>query len=316
MKIFVASFVLALFVQSSLGQKDIVDLLADLGITTLKTNLDTAGLTAALKSGTDQTLFAPTDQAFTDLPQDIKDRLADVAFLTSVLKYHAAAVKAMSTDLKNEMLVDSLETGKQIRINIYQSGSVITASGSQVTDPDKEGTNGVVHVVNKVLLPPEGTVVDVATSAGLSNLTELVVLANLATTLSGGNLTVFAPTNTAFGKIDKATLDGLKNDIPALTNVLKYHVLDGTVFSVGLANTQDVPTLYDGKTLKIVKSGDSVTVNGFAVTMPNIITTNGVVHVLDDVLIPEEEPSDAAWGLQSSLMVALVTVLMAFVFRQ
>merc|ERR1711976_345442 len=121
MKIILAVVSLALFVHSSHGQDDIIDSLAGLGITTLKTYLDSASLTDALKGLTDCTLFAPTDAAFAALPQSTKDRLAsDSAFATAVLTYHAVnGVRAMSSSLSNEQLVGTMNTGKSIRINIY-----------------------------------------------------------------------------------------------------------------------------------------------------------------------------------------------------
>jgi len=317
MKIFAATFLLALFVQSSFGQKDIVDMLADLSITTLKTYLDTAGLTDTLKNGNDLTLFAPTDAAFDALDQSVKDELAaNVTLLSNVLTYHVAGVKAMSSGLANEQLVASLYTGYSIRINIYSGGSVITASGSQVTNPDQEGTNGVIHVVDKVMMPPTGgNVVEFATANNFNNLTSLVVLANLATTLSGGNLTVFAPSNAAFGKVDQATLDELKNDISKLTKVLTYHVIDGVYFSKGLGSSQDVPTLNSGETVRITKSGSGeVKVNDFTVVSADNLVTNGVIHALDNVLIPDGVIG-AAWGLRPSLLVALVSGLLVLLFK-
>jgi len=313
MKSIISFFAAALLVQSCVAQEDIVDTLTTLGLTDLKNFLDTAELTDTLKNGDNFTLFAPTNEGFAALDQSLKDRLnSDKAFLTDVLLYHVLGIKAPASSLSNELLVDSLLTGKQVRINIY--GNIVTATGSQVTNADQMATNGIIHVVDSPLLAPTGTVVEFAVANGFNNLTDLVTAAGLVDALSTGNLTVFAPTNAAFGKLSKEVLDELAADKDKLTKVLTYHVIGSTRYNKGFGATQDLPTLNGGETLTITKDANGVKVNNFAVTLPEASATNGVVYQIGDVLVPDGVIG-AAWGVQPSLLVLLTSALLGLLYR-
>jgi uncharacterized surface protein with fasciclin (FAS1) repeats len=148
--------------------------------------------------------------------------------------------------------------------------------------------NGVVHVIDAVLLPPTVTVVDiVVNSASHNTLETAVIAAGLADDLSGaGPFTVFAPTDAAFAALPAGTVEALLTDPTGdLANILLYHVLGASVKSTDLSNGQTATTLL-GKDIKVTISASGVFINNAKVTVADIMADNGVVHVIDAVLLP------------------------------
>ncbi|XP_066292146.1 protein sll1483-like [Branchiostoma lanceolatum] len=288
MKFVVAVFCFAF--AASAHAKTVVDVLQDLGTEkTLIALVQQAGLVSALEGKGPFTVFAPSDAAFAALPKELVKTLeSNKTLLTQVLEFHVAPGKALSTDLKNNLLVPSL-SGPKIRINIYDASepTVITAEGAPVTNPDKTADNGVVHVISQVMYPlPMGTVVDIAVgNKDFSTLVTAVSKAGLVATLSGaGPFTVFAPTNEAFAKLPAGVLDGLLKNVTALTNVLTYHVLPGAFYEAGLRNGDMLKTV-QGMDVTIMMSNDGTMVND-ATIAAQVSGTNGVIQVIDTVLIP------------------------------
>lgn len=160
-------------------------------------------------------------------------------------------------------------------------------------------SNGVIHVINGVLMPPAGNLVQVAQAdTNFSYLVAAVVRAsqgstNVAQVLSGsGPFTLFAPTNSAFRAAGFATINDINNADPnTLAAILTYHVVSGRVFSCDLQNGQQVNTL-NGEALTINLSGSGATVKGKTnssasnIIKTNIVAKNGVIHVIDQVLLP------------------------------
>jgi len=319
MKAFFTVLALCAFAQSIHGQSNIIEVANTLGLTQLKTYLDLAQLTDVLAgtAGSPFTVFAPTNAAFDALPQDVKDALAadPTGLLADTLKYHViGGAKVMSTDLANDLVVESLYTGNNIRINIY--GSTVLATGCAVSNPDNNASNGVIHIVDKVMMPPQYNVVEYAQNNGFSNLTDLVVRAGLANALSGGNLTVFAPTNAAFAKVPSSLLQELLDDNAKLTKVLTYHVVATTAYSVSLSNGQKLSTLNsDGEQLTVNIDGSTVKINDATVVAADVTVKNGVIHAIDTVLVPDLGPTDAAWGARPSLLMALTLALLTYFYR-
>merc|ERR1711935_810741 len=156
---------------------------------------------------------------------------------------------------------------------------------------DVSASNGVVHIIDGVLSPPVLNIVELAAhSPDLSTLVTALKAGNLVTALSGaGPFTVFAPTNGAFAKLPKATLAYLlePKNIKELQDVLKYHVIAGTaVYVKDLKKGNQYLTTLEGKQLRITKAGSSVNVQNALVITADVIASNGVVHIIDKVLIP------------------------------
>jgi len=265
--------------------EDIPRLGLSLGLTQLTDLLNLANLTDILATPGPFTLFAPNNQAFTDLPADLQaELLANPAFLTQVLTYHVFPAPVLFADLTNELQLPSVE-GSPIRFNKYPNGEATAQCVPiDVTRVDNAATNGIIHVLDEVMLPPSGTVIDVvASDPALASLN--FAIAPIRDLLNGpGNFTLFAPTTAAFNAIDPAQLAVILTNIEVLTEVLSYHVVPSTLCSVGLENG-DAPTL-SGDDVRVSVSGAGIFVNTAQVVGADISVTNGVVHVIDQLLLP------------------------------
>jgi len=250
-----------------------------------------AGLADYLSTQNGITVFAPTDDAFKMLLSDLGvSSLNDIptADLKNILLYHVIGSKAISTDLKSGYFPTMSKSGENyISMYINVDGGVSINKNTKVTAADIMAKNGVIHVVDKVILPP--SVVNIALdNSNFTTLVQAVLKAGLVDALSAkGPFTVFAPTNDAFNALfAKLGVSGV-NDLSAaqLTPILLYHVVTGNVLSTGLSNGK-VGTLNVGKSLTVNLSG-GVKINDSEVVAADIQGTNGVVHVINKVLIPE-----------------------------
>jgi transforming growth factor-beta-induced protein len=274
--------------------KNIVETaMADEQFSTLVDALSKADLVGALEGEGPFTVFAPTNQAFQDLLNELgASGLDDVPVdqLESILLYHVVSGKVMSGDLSTGYVstLSAGPDGTNTSLLAEVDGGVTLNGSSTVTAADVEATNGVIHVIDEVLLPPN--VVDIAiNNSNFSILVDAVVKAELVETLSGdGPFTVFAPTNAAFEDLfTQLGVSGIseltKED---LVPILQYHVVSGNVRS-GDLSSGTVSTLNGDITVDV---GDDVTINDNAtVTLTDVQGTNGVVHVIDQVLVPSSE---------------------------
>lgn len=283
--------------------------------TYLEAALIQEGLVGALQNpSATLTVFAPDDQAFTNLATALGTNVAGLLALPNlndILLYHVLGTTVPSAAVTNGTIVQPLSPTNTLKITATGAGSVFI-NQAQVTTPDLLASNGVVHVLNKVLLPAE-TVADVAIDNGFSTLVTAVVTAELLPALTDplSNLTVFAPTNDAFQDIADelgvpvAALLGL----PELSDILLYHVLGTEVASASVTNGAVVQPLNNSNTLKMTVTGTGdVFVNQAEVTTVDITADNGVVHVIDAVVLPIETVADVAIDNGfSTLVTAVVT---------
>jgi len=265
--------------------------------TTLASAVIAAGLDGALSGPGPFTVFAPTDAAFEALPPTvISDLLSDPqGELTTILLYHVLDSQVLSNELVDGMMVTTLQ-GEEITVTI--NGSDVFINDAQVTFPDIQGTNGVVHVIDAVLLPPvmpTNTIMDIVTNSADHNTLEIALNASgLNETLGNpGDFTLFAPTDAAFDLLPAGTVETLLADpTGALANVLLYHALSGTVLSSMLSDGMMATTI-QGSDITVTINGSDVFINDAQVIFADIMATNGVVHVIDAVLIPEETQTPA-----------------------
>jgi transforming growth factor-beta-induced protein len=291
--------------------KNIVELAVSVpDLSTLVTAVTAGKLVDTLSSAGPFTVFAPTNEAFAKVPNATLAHLLDPANikeLDSVLTYHVLPEAVQSKDLKPFQSVKTVE-GSELYIivdakGVYVGADIHSKEGSgHVTAADNEATNGVVHIIDGVLLPltkavgsaaaPTKNIVALAQSVpDLSTLVTAVVAGKLVDTLSSaGPFTVFAPTNEAFAKVPNATLAHLLDpaNIKELDSVLTYHVVSGNIQSKDLKPFQDVKTV-EGSEIRVVVHNSKVYVNQAQVTAPDNEATNGVVHIIDGVLIPYKE---------------------------
>ena len=253
---------------------------------TLEAALNEASLTAVLDGTDEYTLFAPTDAAFANLPEGLVEALLTdpSGVLSDVLLYHVVEGTALSTDLSDGLAVETF-IGQDVTVTI--DGEMVMINNALVTTADIVADNGVVHVIDAVLVPTTTTVYDVVVnSPDHTTLETAINAAELDGTLSGaGTFTLFAPTDAAFSQVDPETLNTLLADPQGLlTDVLLYHVVGNIALSTNLSDGA-VPTLF-GESVVVSLDGSSVMINDAMVTVADIVTINGVVHVIDAVLVP------------------------------
>ncbi|MFN5293921.1 MAG: fasciclin domain-containing protein [Flavobacteriales bacterium] len=242
------------------------------------------------------TVFAPTDAAFAALPAGTVDALlADpTGALANILLYHVLGLQALSTDLSDGMMVTTLQ-GEEITVSINANGVFI--NNAQVTVADITASNGVVHVIDAVLLPPvmpTNTIMDVvANSADHNTLEAALVASGLNETLSNpGSFTLFAPTDAAFALLPAGTVETLLTDpFGELSNILLYHALDGVVLSTDLSDGLMATTI-QGSDITVTINANGVFINDAQVIAADVMTDNGVVHVIDAVLLPPAAPTN------------------------
>ncbi|MFT4656145.1 MAG: transforming growth factor-beta-induced protein [Candidatus Aldehydirespiratoraceae bacterium] len=280
---------------------------------TLVAAVGAADLVDTLTSAGPFTVFAPTDEAFAALPDGLVDALLlpeNKDALVSILTYHVIGAEVPSSDVAP----GDVETVQGEAITISAEGDALKVNEATIIAVDVQADNGVIHVIDQVLVPPSidaaallvadvmeeameeeameeesaGTIVDVAVGAGtFETLVAAVTAADLAETLSGeGPFTVFAPTDEAFAALPDGLVDALllPENKDALVAILTYHVLGAEVPSSDVA-PGDVDTL-QGEAITIAADGDTLTVNEATIIAVDVEASNGVIHVIDSVLVP------------------------------
>merc|ERR1711966_320054 len=239
------------------------------------------GLVDTLSGTGPFTVFAPTNEAFAKLPKGTLDFLLkpeNKAKLVDILTYHVASGSVHAADLKNGEKIKTVE-GKQVEARIFGNGKYVYINNARVTTADVDASNGVVHIIDSVLIPPamqaqitaSQNIVQLASAtADLSTLVAAVEAGGLVDTLSGtGPFTVFAPTNEAFAKLPKQTLDFLvkPENKAKLVDILTYHVASGSVHAADLKNGEKIKTV-EGKQVeaRIFGNGKYVYINNARVT--------------------------------------------------
>jgi transforming growth factor-beta-induced protein len=277
---------------------DIVDTaVADGRFTTLAAALGAADLVDTLKGEGPFTVFAPTDEAFAALPEGtVEALLQDIPQLTDILLYHVVPGEVMAADV---VMLDGQEvetaSGNMVRVSV-QDGSVFLNENVQVIITDIETSNGIIHVIDAVLLPEAESALDIVDTAvadgRFTTLAAALGAADLVDTLKGeGPFTVFAPTDEAFAALPEGTVEALLQDIPQLTDILLYHVVPGEVMAadVVMLDGQEVETALEGSSIRISTANGMVMLNeNVQITLTDIVTANGVIHVIDAVLLPGE----------------------------
>jgi uncharacterized surface protein with fasciclin (FAS1) repeats len=269
----------------SAGDQNIVQTAIAAGqFKTLASLLTTAGLVDTLSTGGPFTVFAPTDAAFAKVPKATLAALAKhPAQLKSVLLYHVVPGSVPASDVVKLSSAKTLE-GSSVLIKVNKGN--VFVNQAKVTMPDVMASNGVIHVINKVLIPPKNIVATAKAAGTFRTLTALLKKSGLAGTLAKkGPFTVFAPTDAAFAKVPKATLAALAKNKAKLRAVLLYHVVKGQVTATQAMKLRSAKTL-EGKSLKIRVKGGKVIVGGATVTKADVLASNGVIHAINKVLIP------------------------------
>lgn len=257
---------------------------------TLVAAVQAAGLVETLNGKGPFTVFAPTDAAFAKLPAGTLEMLLkpeNKAKLAAILTYHVVPGSVKAADV---VKLKYAGTVNGQRVDIKVDGAKVTVDGAAVTATDIACSNGVIHVIDAVILPVDGTVVDVAVKNGSFNtLVAAIKAAGLVETLSGkGPFTILAPTDAAFAKLPAGTLEMLlkPENKKQLVEILTFHVVPGVAaYSDAVVKMTEVPTVL-GSPVAVKVVGGKVMLNGATVVAVDVEATNGVIHVIDTVLMP------------------------------
>ena len=281
--------------------QSIVDVAVSNGnFTTLVAALQATGLDATLADmDSSFTVFAPTDDAFDLLGQETIDALlADTETLTDILTYHVIdsevdSSAAISSAGSTVVMVNGDSVGLSL------DGDSLLINTTTVTLVDVEADNGIIHVIDAVLLPPADrgepttNIVDTAIAAGgFETLVATLQATGLDAVLADDtqSFTVFAPTDDAFAMIDPETIDLLLANTDVLSEILLQHVVAGEVDAVTAytLNGSSAPTVAEvGIPVAINTESDTLTFGGATVEVTDIYTTNGIIHVIDTVVIAD-----------------------------
>ena len=274
---------------------DIVDTAVAAGsFNTLAAALTAADLIDALKGDGPFTVFAPTDAAFAALPAGTVETLLkpeNKDQLIAILTYHVVAGKVNAKSVKK---MSAAETLNGQRVDIAVKGGKVMIDNATVSTADVAASNGIIHVVDQVLLPSADAIPAVAANAGtFQTLLAAVKTAGLAEVLSSpGPFTVLAPTDEAFAALPDGTVSELlkPENRAKLQTILKYHVISGRVFSDAVVKLKTASTLA-GADIKVSATHGSVKINDANVVATDIDAANGVIHVIDAVLLPPADMS-------------------------
>ena len=256
------------------------------------------------------TVFAPTDQAFTDAGIDLADfnTPEEKATLTDILLYHVVSASVPSSAVTDGMLA-TMVNGDKVKFGV--SSGTVTVGAATVTTADVQASNGIIHVIDKVLMPPVDIPATAQTTGIHNSLVAAVIQADLLPTLQGtGPFTVFAPTDQAFtdAGIDLAALDNPTGK-QTLSDILLYHVVSAEVQSSDVTECMSADAA-NGQPLSFTV-GDTVMVNDANVTLTDVVTSNGLIHVIDKVLTPSDTPNNIprtaqCTGIHDSLVAGVI----------
>lgn len=272
--------------------KDIVDTAVGAGqFNTLVAALKAANLVDALRGDGPFTVFAPTDDAFAKLPKGTLESLLkpeNAGQLKAILLYHVVPGRYVARDVMRSSTAKTLN-GQRLAFEV-NAGSV-KVDGAKVVAANVECANGVIHVIDTVVLPQSATIVEVAQKAGTFNtLLAAAKAAGLVETLIGkGPFTILAPTDAAFAKLPTGTVESLlkPENRDQLAAILKYHVISGRVSARDAITANMAKTLQGQQVIFDLRDGQLL-VDGARVIATDIDGSNGVIHVIDSVLLPAE----------------------------
>ncbi|KAG9263681.1 periostin isoform X1 [Astyanax mexicanus] len=256
-------------------------------------------------SGT-YTMFAPTDDAWDQLDGTARKALEGNVNneLYNALHYHMVNKRLLTKDLKNDLKLESMHNNQGLHINHYSNG-IVTVNCARIIHANQVATNGVVHLIDRVISAVGSTIKEVINSN--EELGSLSAAFNVESTLlekldQPGHYTLFAPTDNAFDSMDREVIERVLGDQTVLKAFLKYHLLNSMQCSEAIMSGSVYETL-EGSNIEIGCDGDSLTVNGIKMVLKkDIVTSNGVIHLIDQVLMPDsaKQVTELVGGSQST----------------
>ncbi|XP_041357735.1 transforming growth factor-beta-induced protein ig-h3-like [Gigantopelta aegis] len=267
--------------------RDVIQYLEDNGYYKFLDLIRAAGLEDELKTAGPFTVFAPTDAAFTSMPSDLYRHLTeDKQFRDNLIKTHILRDVVIMPDVVNDNTVTSL-SGVTLRFNKY-SPTLYTVDGISMTNPDHVVRNGVVHGINHVIIKKNVTSGEYFAThdSNFRDLFASIIVRGLFHRLSGdAPFTILAPTDKAFEEF-RAKLSHIVNNSTLFEDLLKYHIIPRTYYTIGMTHQLKLHTLLQGSDITVTRDSSGLKVNGVPLKTTDISTLNGVVHVIDKVLVP------------------------------
>ncbi|KAM9377214.1 transforming growth factor-beta-induced protein ig-h3 [Pholidichthys leucotaenia] len=275
---------------ATLPLMNIYNTLGAVGASTTQMYSDRAKLREEIEGGGSYTFFAPSNQAWAALPTEILDALVSNVNieLLNALHYHMVSRRLTSEELKHGASFSSMYQDSHVHIHHYSNG-IVTVNCARLIKPDQHATNGMVHVIDRVITAISNnmqSIIDI--DDDLETLRTAFAAAGLTTLLENeGQYTIFAPTNEAFEKIPQETLNRILGDPIALTDLLNYHILKNMHCAESVVSGTPMETL-QGTMLEVGCDGNQMTLNGKAIiTKKDQLGTNGVIHYINELLIPD-----------------------------
>lgn len=266
------------------------------------------------------TVFAPTDEAFAALGQDTIDSLlADPDALRNILLYHVISGEVdASTAVSLAGSKVTMVNGDESALTLNEGQLMINMANVVATDV--QASNGIIHVIDSVMLPPSpepalGNIVDTAVSAGFTTLVAALQATGLDATLSdeSSTFTVFAPTDDAFAKLGADTINSLLANPDQLSDILLYHVVAGAAVdattAISLAGTN--VEMANGSSTAITLDGSNLLINQSMVVVTDVMASNGIIHVIDTVLLPPADVPAASNLIDTAREAGNFTTLVA-----
>eukprot|EP00057_Strongylocentrotus_purpuratus_P030317 XP_781306.3 PREDICTED: transforming growth factor-beta-induced protein ig-h3 [Strongylocentrotus purpuratus] len=282
------------------SQGDVIDMLPALGLNEACLIAEQVNLRQILlELSSSVTLCLPSDEAVRRWREELPNRLKpDLASLKQLVKAWIIPGMIRSTDISNNQKVQSLN-GAKLRFNVYEEvKKIVTVNGARIIDANRMASNGLVHVVGKVIYPlPVGNVIEtLGDNRAFSIIFDLLKKAGLEEELEITDpVTVLVPTNSAFRALPSGVLDDLKREKSKLQNLLKYHVISDVRYSASLSSGQRIMASQGDEISVSIENGKFVLnkaqdrLEASRVIQADIPTTNGVIHVIDHVLIPSQK---------------------------
>ncbi|XP_068600896.1 periostin-like isoform X2 [Brachionichthys hirsutus] len=236
------------------------------------------------------TMFAPSNEAWQRLESSVLSALVSNVNieLYNALHFHMVNRRLLTKDMKNDMTITSMYNDLGLYINHYSNG-IVTVNCARILHGNQVATNGVVHVIDRVISAVGSTIKEVLDlNDELSTLNGAMLASGMMDKLDQpGHYTLFAPTNEAFNKLSPGYLKRIMEDKDVIAALVKYHLLNSVQCSEAIMAGSVYETA-EGSSIEIGCDGDSLTVNGIKMVLKkDIVTTNGVIHLIDQVLIPD-----------------------------
>uniref|UniRef100_A0A8C7HI22 Periostin n=1 Tax=Oncorhynchus kisutch TaxID=8019 RepID=A0A8C7HI22_ONCKI len=236
------------------------------------------------------TMFTPSNEAWDLLEPEVRSALVSNVNveLYNALHYHMVNRRMLTKDLKNDKYITSMYNNMGLYINHYSNG-IVTVNCARIIHGNQVATNGVVHVIDRVITAVGNTIKDILeVNEDLSSFSAVASASGVMDKMGQpGHFTLFAPTNEAMENLGASFLERIMGDKEVIGALVNYHLLNSVQCSEAIMAGSVYETV-EGSTIEIGCDGDSLTVNGIKMVLKkDIVTSNGVIHLIDKVLIPD-----------------------------